>query len=231
MAIVAFDRGNYTSYSACGIPYFIGKDVADVRTLIARTPEQFAEDHAIDARIAHEVLTIDLDRRGVLVRDLRRGAEDWEGFDQLMIATGAAPIRPPLPGADAQGIFGVQTLDDGLAVRTAREQHRPRRAVVVGAGYIRLELAEAFCALDMAVTVIDRGPDGRPGRGHGRPAHRRDVPLRDDVAAGGDGDRLRHRRGSGPRGRHRPGRRAHRAGGFCPRHRSTRSGCSWSVRR
>jgi len=163
LAIVAFDRGNYTSYSACGIPYFIGNDVADVRTLIARTPEQFAEDHAIDARTAHEVLTIDLDRRAVLVRDLRRGAEDWEGFDQLMIATGAVPIRPPLPGADAQGIFGVQTLDDGLAVRAALEQHRPRRAVVVGAGYIGLELAEAFCAWDIAVTVIDRGPTPMAG--------------------------------------------------------------------
>ncbi len=157
LEIIAFDRGNYTSYSACGIPYFIGNDVANVGELIARTPEQFAKDHAIDARIAHEAITIDLDRRAVLVRDLGRGTESWEGFDQLMIATGAVPIRPPLPGADAQGIFGVQTLDDGLAVRTALEQHKPRRAVVVGAGYIGLELAEAFCAWDVKVTVIDRG--------------------------------------------------------------------------
>jgi len=94
LAIVAFDRGHYTSYSACGIPYFIGNDVADVRALVARTPEQFAEDHAIDARIAHEVLTIDLDRRAVLVRDLRRGAEESRSASSATSAswrTSAAP--------------------------------------------------------------------------------------------------------------------------------------------
>ncbi len=157
LEIVAFDRGNYTSYSACGIPYFIGTDVDDVQALIARTPEQFRRDHAIQARLRHEVTAIDTDRCAILVRDLDGGGETWEGFDQLMIATGAAPIRPPLPGVDAQGIFGVQTLDDGLAVRAALERDRPRRAVVVGAGYIGLELAEALCAWDVAVTVVDRG--------------------------------------------------------------------------
>ncbi len=157
LEIVAFDRGNYTSYSACGIPYFIGTDVDDVEALIARTPEQFTRDHAIEVRLRREVTAIDTDRRAVLVRDLDGGGEKWEGFDQLMIATGAAPIRPPLPGAGAQRIFGVQTLDDGLAVRAALERDRPRRAVVVGAGYIGLELAEALCAWGVAVTVVDRG--------------------------------------------------------------------------
>jgi len=157
LEIVAFDRGNYTSYSACAILYFIGNDVTDVDALIARTPEQFARNHGIDARIGHEVLHIDTDRQAVEVRDLRGGAGWWEGFDQLMVATGAVPIRPSLPGADAQGIFGVQTLDDGLAVRAALGQDRPRRVVVVGAGYIGLELAEALCAWGVHVTVIDRG--------------------------------------------------------------------------
>jgi NADPH-dependent 2,4-dienoyl-CoA reductase/sulfur reductase-like enzyme len=156
LEIVAFDRGNYTSYSACGIPYFIGNDVSDVAALIARTPEQFARDHAIDARIGHEVTAIDFDRRAVLVRDLAGDSERWEGFDQLMVATGAVPIRPPLPGVDAQGIFGVQTLDDGLALRALLERDKPKRAVVVGAGYIGLELAEAFCAWGVAVTVVER---------------------------------------------------------------------------
>ena len=134
LEIVAFERGHYTSYSACGIPYFIGKDVADTTELIARTPQQFRDHHAIDARTGHEVLEIDLHRRAVLVRDLTAGREAWEGFDQLMVATGATPARPPLPGIDAAGIHGVQTLDDGLALRAVLERDRPGRAVVVGAG-------------------------------------------------------------------------------------------------
>ncbi len=157
LEIVAFERGSYTSYSACGIPYFIGNVVGDLDALIARTPEQFAHDHAIEARVRHEVMAIDLDRRAVLARDLATGVETWEAFDQLMIATGAVPIRPPLPGVDAAGIFGVQTLDDGLAVRAALEAEPPRSAVVVGAGYIGLELAEALCARGIPVTVIQRG--------------------------------------------------------------------------
>ncbi|MEO3936865.1 FAD-dependent oxidoreductase [Dermatophilaceae bacterium Soc4.6] len=157
LEIVAFERGSYTSYSACGIPYFIGNQVGELDALIARTPQQFAHDHAIDARVRHEVMAIDLDRRAVLARDLTTGGETWEAFDQLMIATGAVPIRPPLPGIDAGGIFGVQTLDDGLAVRAALEAEPPRSAVVVGAGYIGLELAEALCARGIPVTVIQRG--------------------------------------------------------------------------
>lgn len=158
LEIVSFDLGNYTSYSACGIPYFIGKDVVDVTELIARTPEEFAQNQEIDARTGHEVLDLDLDRRAVLVRELANGAEAWEGFDQLMIATGATPVRPPLPGVDAEGIFGVQILDDGLALRAALERDRPRRAVIVGAGYIGLELAEALCAWGVEVTIVNRGP-------------------------------------------------------------------------
>jgi NADPH-dependent 2,4-dienoyl-CoA reductase/sulfur reductase-like enzyme len=94
----------------------------------------------------------------VRVRGLDEGTETWEGFDQLMVATGARPIRPDLPGIEAQGILGVQTLEDGLAVRRVLERDRPRRAVVVGAGYIGLEIAEAMCARGVAVTLIDRGP-------------------------------------------------------------------------
>lgn len=77
LEIVAFERGSYTSYSACGIPYFIGNDVGGLDALIARTPEQFAHNHAIEARIRHEVMTIDLDRRAVLARDLATGGETW----------------------------------------------------------------------------------------------------------------------------------------------------------
>jgi NADPH-dependent 2,4-dienoyl-CoA reductase/sulfur reductase-like enzyme len=157
LQIVAFEAGHYTSYSACGIPYFIGDVVSDVDALVARTPQQFAANHSIDARIRHEVTEIDTGRGAVRVRALDKGTEAWEAFDQLMIATGARPIRPDLGGINAQGVLGVQTLEDGLAVRRVLERDRPRRAVVVGAGYIGLEIAEAMCLRGVAVTLIDRG--------------------------------------------------------------------------
>ncbi len=157
LEIIAFERGRFTSYSACGIPYFVGGGVPDVDDLVARSPEEFRESLSVDARTRHEVTEIDLDRRAVHVRDLEDGAQGWEGFDDLVVGTGASPIRPDVPGVDADGVFGVQTLDDGCAVRAALEG-RPRRAVVVGAGYIGLELAEALLARGLEVTLVEQRP-------------------------------------------------------------------------
>jgi NADPH-dependent 2,4-dienoyl-CoA reductase/sulfur reductase-like enzyme len=162
LEIVAFERGSYTSYSACGIPYFLGGLVPDAEQLIARSPETFRDAYAIDVRLRHEVTEIDLGRRAVRVRDLDSGEERWEGFDQLVVATGGEPLRPPLPGAEARGIFGVQTLGDGLAVRRALDEERPRRAIVVGAGYIGLEMAEAFKMQGLEVDVVHRDPQPMP---------------------------------------------------------------------
>jgi NADPH-dependent 2,4-dienoyl-CoA reductase/sulfur reductase-like enzyme len=156
--IVAFERGAHTSYSACGIPYYVGGQVADAQQLIARTPSEFARKQAIDAWTHREVAELDLGRGAVCVREPEHGRDRWEGFDQLMLATGALPRRPDLPGIEAAGIFGVQTLDDGLAVRGFLDRDRLRRAVVVGAGYIGLELAEALCAQDLHVTLVESGP-------------------------------------------------------------------------
>lgn len=155
--IVAFERGDYTSYSACGIPYLIGGLIPDAETLIARTPEEHRK-RGIDTRIGHDVLTVDTDRRAVQVRRAADGAESWEAFDQLVIATGSTPRRPALPGADAAGVFGVQTLDDGLAVRAAAERDDARHAVVVGGGYVGLELAEALVRRGMSVALIEAAP-------------------------------------------------------------------------
>lgn len=157
LEIVAFERGNYTSYSACGIPYFVGGVVGEVDRLIARSPATFRDKFSIDVRLRTEVIEIDLDRRAVHVRDLDGGGERWEGFDQLMVATGAVPGRPPLPGFEARGVFGVQVLEDGLAVRKALETDAPRRAVVVGGGYIGLEMAEALRMQGLEVSLVEQG--------------------------------------------------------------------------
>ena len=156
LEVVAFERGDHVSYSACGIPYFIAGDVADLEELVARTPEEHRA-NGIDLHLRQEVVGIDLERRTVRVADLERnGAERDEPFDSLVYATGSVPIRPDLPGADADGIHGVQTLDDGAEVRRALEAApRPQRAVVVGGGYIGLEMAEAFVKHGLDVTLIE----------------------------------------------------------------------------
>jgi NADPH-dependent 2,4-dienoyl-CoA reductase/sulfur reductase-like enzyme len=131
---VAFERGRYTSYSAYGIPYLVGGVVADAGRLTARDPDTFRSRYAIGVHLRHEVTAIDLDRRALRVRDLDGGTQRAEPFDQLLVATGAVPARPRLPGADAAGIGGVQTLDDGLELQRLLDRERPARAVVVGGG-------------------------------------------------------------------------------------------------
>ncbi len=158
LEILAFDRGNFSSYSACGIPYYVGGVVEKVDDLVVRSPEAFAEKQSIDVSVRHEVVDVDLDRGVALVQHRDSGHQREERFDVLMIATGAVPIRPPLPGAGARGVFGVQTLDDGLAVRSFVEERRPRRAVIVGGGYIGLEMAEAFCARGLETHLVDAAP-------------------------------------------------------------------------
>jgi NADPH-dependent 2,4-dienoyl-CoA reductase/sulfur reductase-like enzyme len=157
LEIVAFERGPYTSYSACGIPYFVGDLVSDLDELVARTPEEHRR-NGIDVRIAHEVIGIHLDRRRVRVRDLSAAGtgERDEPFDQLVVATGAVPYRSAAPGIDADGVFGVQTLADGVAVRRAIDDRKPRRAVIVGGGYIGLEMAEALVRRGLEVALVDR---------------------------------------------------------------------------
>jgi len=156
LEILAFERGNFTSYSACGIPYYVGGVVGDIDRLIARTPEEFRDRSAIEVRIGHEVTEIDLDRRVVRVRDLATGAETREGFDQLVLATGAVPKRPQLPGSHARGIYGIQVLDDGTTVRDVLAKDEPKHAVIVGGGYIGLEMAEAFKLRGLQVSVVDK---------------------------------------------------------------------------
>jgi len=158
LEIAAFERGHHVSYSACGIPFLVGGMVDDVDVLVARMPQVFRDDHAIDVHLSHEVSAIDLDRRQLTVWDAAAGAERREGFDQLVVATGAVPVRPPLPGADGRGIHGVQVLDDGVRLRDLLLAERPARAVVVGGGYIGLEMAEAFVLRGVEVSVVERGP-------------------------------------------------------------------------
>ncbi len=155
LEIVAFERGTRTSYSACGIPYHVAGDIEDIDALVVRTPREFREAHRIDARTEHEVVEIDPDRRQVEVRDLARERSFRIGFDHLVVATGARPIRPDLPGIDGEGIFGVHNLTDAERLMAYADRVRCQRVVVVGGGYIGLEMAEAFVMWGAEVTLVD----------------------------------------------------------------------------
>src|SRR4030042_1231016 len=132
--------------------------VDEAQSLVALTPQEFQRERNIDARIFHEVTALDLAKRQVHVRRLTDQQEWWEPFDQLMIATGALPIRPDVPGVDAQGIYGVNNLQSGIEVRQAVDGQKAKRAVIIGGGYIGLEMAEALVRRGMEVALVEQAP-------------------------------------------------------------------------
>lgn len=149
--VIVLERGPWTSYSACGIPYWIAGSVGSAEALVSRTPDEHRR-NGIDLRIDTEATAIDPGARTVSI-----GNGDDLSYDRLVIATGAEPIRPDLPGIEGFGIHGVQTLADGQELIDALAAG-PQRVVVVGSGYIGLEIAEACVDRGFAVTVIDRSP-------------------------------------------------------------------------
>lgn len=155
--VVMFERGRFTSYSACGIPYVVGGHVAGgLEALIVRQPDEHRR-RGIDVRIDHDVVAVDADAGEIEYIDRHRGERGRLGYDQLLLATGGRPIRPDLPGIDLPFVQGVQTLGDAQRLLGLVEQGC-RRTVIVGGGYIGLEMAEAFTQRGCGATVIERNP-------------------------------------------------------------------------
>ena len=160
LEIVALERGRFTSYSACGIPYLVGGDVASIDALIARDPQTFRNNFRIDVRTGHEAMALDLEARQIEVRDHEHDRTFTMGFDLLHIGTGAIPLRPDLPGLRDAHVHGVQTLEDGASLLRHVQSSDVGRVVVIGGGYIGLEMAEAFVKRGCpSVTVVERGPE------------------------------------------------------------------------
>lgn len=155
LEIVALERGSWTSYAACGIPYLVAGDVGALEDLVARSPQELRERARIDVRMRHEAMALDHGRRQIEVRDHQHGRTIQLGYDSLVVATGARPTRPPLPGIDLDHVKGVQTLDDAKVLLDHARSQRGRNVVVVGGGYIGLEMAEAFKRWGAAVTVVE----------------------------------------------------------------------------
>lgn len=153
--VVVLERGRYTSYAACGLPFWIGGEVTDPDELIARSAAEHRA-NGIDLRLGVEVVRIDPAQRQVYT-----DSGEALAYDHLILGTGAEPIRPRLPGIDAEGIYGLQSIPDGQAIIEALEPV-DQNVVIVGSGYIGLELAEACVRLGIAVTVIEREPYPMP---------------------------------------------------------------------
>src|SRR5436190_7767114 len=155
LEIVALEKGSRTSYSACGIPYLVGGEVASVDELVVRTPEEFRERYRIDVRIHHEAVGIDAAACTVEVRDHAKQRNLTISYDRLHVATGARPTRPDLPGIGLDHVKGVQTLDDATELLDHVRTSRCRSVVVVGGGYIGLEMAEAFVRRGAEVALVE----------------------------------------------------------------------------
>jgi NADPH-dependent 2,4-dienoyl-CoA reductase/sulfur reductase-like enzyme len=191
LPIVVFERGHFTSYSACGIPYWIGGSVKERDALVAREPAAFRK-VGIDVRIRHEVVAIDLDGRMVTARDLDGGGIVREPFDQLVYAAGAIPTMPDWARIDGDGVFGVQTLDDGAAIHAWLDTDPvPRQAVVIGGGYIGIEMAEAMLHRGLDVTLLEKLPqpmstvDPEMGEKVAQAARDMGITVRTDTAVDG----------------------------------------------
>jgi NADPH-dependent 2,4-dienoyl-CoA reductase/sulfur reductase-like enzyme len=152
--IVVLERSDWTSYSACGIPYAVGGEVDPIERLQARTPQQFRDRHRVDVRMRHEAMAIDLDGRFVEVRAHESERTYRLSFDQILIGTGGSPVRPDLPGIDRA--LRAHTLDDAHRL-LAELSGDPRTAVVVGGGFIGIEMAEAFVHRGLRTTLVDSG--------------------------------------------------------------------------
>lgn len=158
LEITALEKGPHTSYSACGLPYLVSGDVEPLEKLVVRTPQEFRDRQRIDVRVLHEVTGVDFASRRLEVRDHDHGRTLHVPFDQLLVATGARPQRPDIEGIDLPHVYGVQTLEDGARLLERAEESGCQRVVVIGGGYVGLEMAEAFCRWGAEVSVLDSGP-------------------------------------------------------------------------
>ncbi len=153
--IVIFDRGDYVSFANCGLPYFVGNIIKKEKNLLMATPELFRDRFEIDVRLQSEVTAIDRAGSRITVKDLRSGKSYYESYDALVLSPGAAPIRPQMPGSDLPGIFSLRTIPDSRQIKSWISRHHAGRAVIVGGGYIGMEMTENLLKLGLSVTVVE----------------------------------------------------------------------------
>lgn len=160
--IVVLERSGYVSYANCGLPYFVGGAITDRRKLTLQTPQSFHDRFRIDVRVRQEAVSIDRAARTVTIRDLQTGSVYEEGYDELVLSPGAHAVVPDLPGVDSERLFTLRTVEDTFRIHDFVDRERPASAVVVGAGFIGLEMAENLRERGLEVTVVQRGSHVMP---------------------------------------------------------------------
>lgn len=154
--ITVFEKGGTYSYAQCGLPYLVGGDIPSPEKLIARTRETFQQKYGIDARVFQEVTKIDPAGQRIFYRNLKTGEESDHSYDKLLIATGGRAVVPKWDGADLQGVFKIKTIPDAERIMAWAKQPDIHRVVIIGGGYIGLEMAEAFYNLGKEIRVLNR---------------------------------------------------------------------------
>lgn len=153
--IILLERGEHISYANCGLPYYLGGTIVDRDRLFVQTPETFHATLNIDVRVLNEATEIDREQKRVKILRHQTGESYWENYDKLVLSPGAEPVRPPIAGIDAQGIFTLRNVADTDRIKDFVEAKRPRRAIIIGAGFIGLEMAENLHKLGIFVTIVE----------------------------------------------------------------------------
>lgn len=153
--IVILERGPYISYANCGLPYYVGNVIENRESLLLQTPENMKNKFNIDVRTSHEVTKILPDERSVEIKNLNTGEVYQESYDDLIVATGSSPLRPPIPGIDGENIFTIWSIPDTDAITKLIREKKPKRAAVIGGGFIGLEMVENLQHAGIDVSVIE----------------------------------------------------------------------------
>jgi NADPH-dependent 2,4-dienoyl-CoA reductase/sulfur reductase-like enzyme/rhodanese-related sulfurtransferase len=153
--IIMFERGGYVSFANCGLPYYIGKIIPDRRRLFVQTPQGFRNRFNVDVRVNSEVVSINRTDTTVNVKNLATGETYREKYDRLILSPGAEPLRPPIPGINSDGIFTLRNISDTDSIYAFLNDKKPKSAVIVGGGFIGLEMAENISNLGIPVAIIE----------------------------------------------------------------------------
>ncbi|MCQ5125119.1 MULTISPECIES: FAD-dependent oxidoreductase [Lachnospiraceae] len=161
--IVIYEKDSFISYSGCGMPYYIGDEVESADQLIPRTPAFFKSKYNVDIHILHEVLSISPDIKSITIKNMTTGDEFIDHYDKLVIATGARAVVPPIKGADGPNVFTLRNINDMNRIKSHIDLTQPRAAVIIGTGFIGLEVCENLKRLGIEVTMLEKLSQVTPG--------------------------------------------------------------------